>query len=93
LLPPDRSPFPLQLPPHHLDLLQHLFVGQQSLPHQHAPQGLLLVQAGAEEFLDGGYLAGIGCRPCTTPPGSHIWPRQWIMDDVTTACHDLLLKV
>ncbi len=48
-----------QLPPHRLDLLQHFLVGHQALPYQHASEGLLLLEAGAEEFLKGGYLPWI----------------------------------
>ena len=47
------------LPPHCLDLLQHLLVGQHALRHQHPAGGFLFVEAGAEEFLKGGYLPGI----------------------------------
>lgn len=50
-------PPPLQLPPHRLDLLQHLLLGQQALAHEHAPRGLLLVHDGLGEFFDRGYLA------------------------------------
>ncbi len=41
------------LPPHRLDLLQNLLVGQQALWHEHSPLSLLLVEAGAEDFLEG----------------------------------------
>src|SRR3990172_802601 len=50
---PLPSSLHLQLPPHCLDFLQHLTVRHEPLPHEHPPQGLLLVEAGAEEFLEG----------------------------------------
>ncbi|MCI0484774.1 MAG: hypothetical protein L0Y78_09355, partial [candidate division NC10 bacterium] len=40
------SPSCLQLKSHRLDLLQDLIVGHQPLPHEHQPQGFLLLKAG-----------------------------------------------
>lgn len=52
------SPSCLQLKSHRLDLLQDLIVGHQPLPHEHPPQGVLLLKAGVEKFLEGGHSRG-----------------------------------
>jgi len=52
-------PLPLHLPPHPLELLQDLLVGQQPLPHQHPSCGILLHHHRPEEFLEGDDLAWV----------------------------------
>ncbi len=47
------------LPSNCFDFLQDLLLGQQPLPYKDTPEGFLLIEAGAEEFLEGDYFMWI----------------------------------
>ncbi len=47
-----ESQFWFLFPPHHLDLLQDLLVGQESLRHEDTDGGLVLLEANRENYLE-----------------------------------------